>query len=447
MTPCLRAIALIRRVLPKGELGQGLLALGGGAAIGQIAVIASSPILTRLYSPAEVGAYAAAISILSVLLTVTCLRYEFAIPLPPGDLVAANLLALSSLTTLAMSLATALAVWLVGAPVLALLGTSVLTPYMWLLAVGQFGGGLLNAFTGWALRKRAYPDIAGTRVIQSFILVATQVALGIGGIGATGLLLGDVAGRIAGPVQLARALWRSHTSTFRGVSRAGVVGAARRYRRFPIFSSWSALLNAVGAVAPLLFLVASYGAGPGGHFAVAQRIIALPAAIVASAVAQIFFVEAARLRRDKPGELARLFGRTTRGLALAAIGPFAFGAALAPIVAEPIFGQGWYQAGLFTAILAPMYYLQLVTSPTGGTLDVLERQELALARELLRLCLLGGAFVIAATAHLSAIQTVGLLSFVGSLIYLLYGLLSWRAIIANRTTPRLASDTGRDISE
>jgi hypothetical protein len=77
-----------------------------------------------------------------------------------------------------------------------------------------------------------------------------------------------------------------------------------------------------------------------------------------------------------------------------------------------------------------MYLLTLVTSPTGATLDVLERQDLHLARELLRLVLVGGAVLIAAAAHLTPAGAVAVLSGAGCAVYCLYGLISWYAIVS-----------------
>ncbi len=50
--------------------------------------------------------------------------------------------------------------------------------------------------------------------------------------------------------------------------------------------------------------------------------------------------------------------------------------------------------GLFATILAPMFYVQLITNPTHGTLIVLERQDLHLQREIARLLFLGGTVAV-----------------------------------------------------
>ena len=436
----------VRSRLPHGDFGRGVVTLVAGTGLAQIIVIASSPIFTRLYSPADYGAYAVALSILSILISVTCLRYEFAIPLPEDDVVAAHVLALSLLIAAGMSLASGIVLWLVGPWLFAMVGATVLSPYALLLSLGQFGGGVVSAFTNWAIRTKTFSQIAATRLTQSGTLVSVQIALGIAGFGAIGLLIGDVAGRISGSSRLARAAWRSNASSFRQVSRMGVLAAAQRYRRFPIFSSGSALLANVGVQMPVLFMVAFYGTTVGGQFALAQRVGAIPITLVAAAVGQVFIADAARLAHDEPKAVRTLFGRTTRNLARLAIGPAGLVAILAPILAGPVLGANWAETGVFVAILVPSFYLEFVMAATGDLLYVLERQDLHLAREILRFCLIGGAVPLAATVGLPPTGAVMVVSAAGCLTYGLYGLISWRAIVRHRGRTPTVADEGHSLA-
>lgn len=427
----MKIVERVRGTIPQGGLSRGVLTLVAGTGLAQLIVILSSPVLTRLYSPADYGVFAVAISVLSLLLTITCLRYEFAIPLPEDDVAAANVLALCLVVALCLSSVAAVVLWMAGGSLLTFLGAPALGPYVMLIPLGQLGGGAVGALTFWAVRTRRFADIAAMRLTQSAVLVAAQVGLGLLGAGPPGLLVGDVSGRIAGSNRLAVAGWRSHASSFRQVSRAGMVAVARRYRRFPILSSPSALLNTLANQAPLLLLVALYSAPVGGQYALADRLCSLPLTLIAGAVAQVFVAESAQLAREQPEELRRLYRSTTLSLARTAFFPAVLLAVTAPFLAGPIFGSNWQQAGLYVAILAPMYYLTFVTTATGDVLSVLERQDLHLGRELLRFGFLASPIVVAAALGLPPVWAIVLLSVMGCVNYALYGLFSWRAIEVN----------------
>jgi O-antigen/teichoic acid export membrane protein len=409
---------------------------GTGAA--QLVTIIASPVLSRIYSPSDFGIYSVAISIL-ILSVVTCLRYEFAIPLPKDEVAAANLLGLALLANLGMSAATGAILLLFGPWLLAAFGATVLTPYVGLLVLAQAGAGILSALTNWAIRTKSFSAIAVNALSQSGIQSSVQIGMGLAGLGAPGLLLGTVAGTLAGCVVLANAALRTHVEAFRRVSWAGVRAVAVRYRRFPIFSSWSALLGQIGVQAPLLLLVAFYGTGVGGEYALAQRLCLLPVNLVAGSVGQVFIAEGARLARTQPDSLRRLFIRTTWTLTRIGVGPAIMIGVAAPFLIPVVFGQRWQQAGVFVAIMVPMYFFVFVLTSTGDILYVVERQGLQLAREIARVTLLGGSVLVAGEAHLPPVGAVVALSGVGSLMYLLYGAITWRAIITHGLHPHPAS--------
>jgi O-antigen/teichoic acid export membrane protein len=431
----MRFVARLRSPLPRGEFFRATLTIVAGTGAAQLIVIVTSPILTRLYSPSDYGIYSVAASIL-ILSVVTCLRYEFAIPLPKDDVAAANLLGLSLLANLGMSAATGVVLLLFGPWLLALFGASVLAPYIALLALAQAATGFVSAFTNWAIRTKNFSEIAVNRLYQSGALVGVQIGLGVVGLGAPGLLLGAVAGSLAGSVRLAQAAWRTHAEAFRRVTWSGIRAAAIRYRRFPIFSSWAALLGQLGVRAPFLLLVAFYGTDVGGQYALAERLCYLPLTLVAASVGQVFIAEGARLVREQPAELRRLFRRTTWNLARVAIGPAIMIAVAAPFLTGLVFGHRWAEAGLIVAVLVPMFYAQFVLTSTGDVLYVLERQGVHLVREIIRFSLLGASVLVAGLMHLPLFGAVAALSATGCLTYVLYGAISWRAIVTYRPHPQ-----------
>jgi hypothetical protein len=73
-----------------------------------------------------------------------------------------------------------------------------------------------------------------------------------------------------------------------------------------------------------------------------------------------------------------------------------------------------------------MFFLQFVSGPVGGTLDVLERQDLHLLREIVRLVLLSGAISLAAALDRGPLAAV---VFLGSLSYALGAMLAWYAVM------------------
>ncbi len=441
-------MAIVERLrgrLLRGDFSRAVLTLVLGTGVSQGIVILSSPILTRLYQPADYGVFSIATSIMAILISVTCLRLEFAVPLPKDDGEAANVLALALLVNAAMTVVALVVLALVGDAILGALGGAALGAALLLVSLGQLGGGAVSVLTNWAVRTKDFGTIAATRMLQSISMVVLQVGLGFLGFGATGLLVGAVAGRIAGSSRLARAAYTSHSAALRSVSRRGIAAAARRYHRFATLSTPSALLNTLGVQAPLLILVATYGPETGGYYALADRICSVPLTLVAGAVGQVFLAETARDAHTDPHAIRGLFVRTTRTLVRMGVLPTVALAILAPLLAGIVLGRDWTQTGVYVAILAPMYLVTFAATATGDALYVLERLDLQLLREVVRLVLLGGAIPVAAAAGLSATGAIVVLSVAGCIAYVIYGAITWWAILANeRRGPRPAGRATHD---
>ena len=160
-----------------------MLTIATGTGIAQIIVVASSPILTRLYTPADYGVFSVATAMMAILIAVTCLRYEFAVPLPEADETAANVVALALLVDLGLGMASFVFLGLAGAPILAFFGAAALGPYVFLITLEQLAGGATSTLVSWAVRTKTFSEIAAFRLTQAVVVVGAQVGLGVAGLG------------------------------------------------------------------------------------------------------------------------------------------------------------------------------------------------------------------------------------------------------------------------
>lgn len=378
---------LVRALLPKGGFARSVAILAGGTVAAQAVTAIAAPLLTRLYRPEEFGLLAAYAAILTVVGAVAALRYEMAILLPEPDdePVAANLLAVSLLLTLATSLLTALVFpWLLR---LRLLGAALesLWPYVWVLPIGLMGAGFTLALSNWAIRLRAFSHVSSTKVAQLSVQSGAQVALGFLPIGPLGLLLGDALGRIAGLSALCRLAWQRSQAALRSISLEGMRQAARRYRRFPLFASWAALITAFSLQLPFLLMQAWYGAQVLGWFSLANRVIVLPLLLIGQGVSQAYMGEAARLAVQDPPALRRLYLHCAQRLFLAALLPMAVLLLFGPELFALVFGEAWREAGLYARLMSLMLLTFFVAWPLSATSNVLEQQGLQLAWDVGRL--------------------------------------------------------------
>jgi O-antigen/teichoic acid export membrane protein len=198
------------------------------------------------------------------------------------------------------------------------------------------------------------------------------------------------------------------------VTRASLVAVAARYRRFPLLTSWSGLLNVGSLQLPSILFSAGFGAAAAGLYALSFKMLVLPTMLVAQAVGQVFLSRAATVARE-PERLRQLTERTALALFACGLPVFAAVAVGGPQLFATVMGSQWEQAGRYAQVLAPWFVVWLVSNPLSGMLSVREWQGSALAFSAFEFTLRLGALLIGARRG-SPMLAVALLSASGVII-------------------------------
>jgi O-antigen/teichoic acid export membrane protein len=246
--------------------------------------------------------------------------------------------------------------------------------------------------------------------------------------GPIGLLLAHLAGESAGSASLFAAAWKKDRAPLSAVSLQGMRKTAGRYKHFPIFFGTANLIDVLGSNAPQLFFAAFYSAEVAGWFALAQMVIAAPLTIVVNSVDQVYLGEAARLHRDDPKSMRRFFLKLTGQIALIVTIPVAVICILAPWFFPIIFGPDWEIAGRYGQILGLMFAFRLVTVPLSNTLTILERQDLFLPWDCVKLVMVVGALLAGKALGFSPIVTIAAYSVSMSTAYVLLWIIIWQVL-------------------
>ncbi len=415
--------------LTGGRFVRAVAVLLGGSALGQALVLVFSPVLTRLYAPAAFGELAVFTASLYVLTVISALRFEIAIPLPRDSEDATALLRLALTVVTLTTAAVTVLVLVAGKRVAGLLNTPELTPHLWLLPLTLLLAGWYASAASWAVREQRFPWIARAILAQNGVMVLVQVALGLAGSSAIGLLAGVTLGQAAATATLALLLLRSGEARRLLVMPAAAVRVvAGGYRRFPLLSFPAALTDSFSLSLPMLALAVLYDPHVVGLYVLAQRLLARPVELLAAAVCQVYNANIARAAVDAPERLMGLFQRVSWTM-LALSVPYVAGLSVAAHWLVPvIFGDAWAEAATYMALLAVMYTGHALASPTAGTLDLLQRQDLNLMRELARLALLATAIGVASVLAVRPAVAVALLSAAAATAALFYVALAAYAI-------------------
>lgn len=368
-------LAVSRR---KASFSGDVLKLVSGTTIAQAIGILITPILTRLYAPEAFGTLALFISITSILGVIACMRYELAIMLPESDEEAVNLLAVSLGFTVLLSLLTIPLIWWGRTSLLNLLNAQDLAPYLWLIPPMVLGAGIFLALNYWNSRTKRFGRLSIARVIQAGSIHSIKLGAGFAGytMGAT-LIGANVIGQVIATVILAGQIWRDDAKLFlRSIRWQGMWNGIKRYRKFPLFSIWSALLNNISWQLPAILLSAFFSSTVVGYYALGFRVIKLPMSLIGGAIAQVFFQRAAEAKMQ--GMLSNLVENVFRRLAMIGLFPLLMLTLIGPQLYRVVFGPEWVEAGVYTQILSVWAFFWFVSSPISTLFSVLEKQDFGL---------------------------------------------------------------------
>ncbi|MHB9038601.1 MAG: lipopolysaccharide biosynthesis protein [Armatimonadota bacterium] len=430
--PVLKRVGdLLVRLLPAGSLKRQAAILTTGTVIAQAITVLSSPLLTRLYTSSDIGHLQVYLSISGFFLVIASLRYETAILLPDKDETAANLVAFSMIATIGLAL-------LLLAGVIHLRGTTLfakqlegIRPYIYLMPVSMCGAGFYQILSAWALRKKNFRSVANTRVTQTLTSSTIQLSTGAMHLGVFGLLLGEAAGRVNGSLSLMREAWKRDNSVFRAIRPQEMWAAGMRYRRFPLISVSSSLINTAAAALPTLLIATWFGSSVVGYYAMADRITAAFFALLCNSISQVYLASAATLVEKDPVGLRRLFVQMLKKLILLSVPVCLVIVLIGPWSFAKVFGNSWREAGVYAQLLCITAWVGFVSSPLMPTLNIFEKQTLQLVWDIGRTLLTCGGPYLAHKMHASPRVVVFVYGLAMMLGYACHLLLSYLAILDN----------------
>lgn len=243
-----------------------------GTALGQGSVIVATPLLARLYSPAEFGQLALLLTVAAYAAAAGCLRYDLALSSSPQE-DAPGLFWLCVFSALIVMIATGLVAllpwrdWSDSGLV-----SVVERPVLLALTVGAVA--LAQAVSSESVRASQFTRLAILKASQGLFFAGASLLTVIGLVVAV-----PVSYAVAAAVSVRRVTFPS----FRSVRQAAV-----RYKSFPLLSLPGALFDVLACSAAVLVVSASYGMEELGQFSQVQRFVGAPLLLVSASLFQVF---------------------------------------------------------------------------------------------------------------------------------------------------------------
>ncbi len=367
----------IQRILTKGTFAFDVAVMTSGPGVGQLIFLGFSPILMRLFTPGAFGNLALVMSISAIISILITLRYEMAIPIATDDKKAINLFILSIGFCTMFTIVLLILFLIIKTTIMSFL--SIPEPnILFFIPLTAFIEATINTFHYWFIREKRfaipsisrtlfYSGMVGTQFILFFTINENIIAL----------LVGFIIGQIISLLFLVIIFIKEENNISVYVNFNVIIKEAKKFKKFPLFSTWNAGINTLARNLPPILLNLFFTKEIVGQFYIATRLMNIPLNILQSSVSQVFYQRVLELLKQKHA-LKHFFNTTVLKLGAIIFVPlliiFFWGESILPF----ILGTKWKLAGQLISILVPLYFFRFIISPMSTIFAATGKQHYAL---------------------------------------------------------------------
>jgi lipopolysaccharide exporter len=374
------------RSLYSSEFFRNVATLMTGSTVAQLIALAIYPVLTKIYEPDELGLFSLYMGIIAITGIVSTGRYQLAILMPAEDKKAVNLAALGFLLAVGVSLVLLVVVILFRGGIAGAFQVPGIEKWLWFVPLSTVLIGFFQVSIYWHNRHKRFRNTAAGNLVQSIVnsgvKLTTSGAVPAGG----GLILGAIAGQVAGAGYFLFTWLRRFRSFFKAVSREGMKEVAVLYYRFPGFNLPNNLVNNISNSLPVFLLGAWFGAAELGLYSLGFTMIFRPMNLVTNSMEQVFSQRVIKKFNDRISIRRDFFTLLKRSFQVGII-PFLLAGIFGPLIFRTIFGAEWEESGRYMQLLVPWFFTAFMANQLTFIPDMFSVQKTAFLLNIIRLVL------------------------------------------------------------
>ncbi len=369
---------ILQRLAPSGSFQSNVLTLLSGTVLAQALPVLVSPLLTRLYDPADFGIFALYSSISALMAVVATGRYELAVMLPKEHEDAASICVLSVCLAVCVGGLTLAVMAGFGTELAQLFRSNEIWPWLFLVPLSVVMSGFNQTVVYWCNRRGKYHFLAQGGVLQAVTVAAISLMAGYVNGGAAGLIVASVTGMFVYGVFLGYVEFPWNAVRLGMTASGRLRHLALEYRDMPLFSTMEAFVGMAALQLPLFFMTAYYSVSTAGQYSLAYKVVLLPTGMIGSAIGQVFyqrFTSSLMTSEDS----SKLLKKTWLTLSAIALVPSLTLFFFAPKLFSLFFGASWQEAGEIASYLSVLMFMSFVFSSTSFSHVALRIQHISLA--------------------------------------------------------------------
>ena len=368
---------MLNKIIPKSEFSKNVANVVGGTMLAQLITILLSPIISRLFSPADFGLYSIFLNLALTVSIASTFRYELAVMLPQKDEEAINVVSLSLFISFFFSIIIFLTFQLGGKSLLYLIHSEEVASYIPLLSIYVFFFSVMQTVNYWLSRMKMFRRLSAGKVIQSSVTALGSILIFYIGLKTGGLILAFVFGQVSIGIIYLLFFRKDWLRLKYAVSSKVMKEMFSKYIHFLSFNTPLAFLGVLQDLIVAGLIKYYFGNAAAGFFFMSCRILKLPAGIIGAATYQVFYQRINELFPDGKA-VQHQVSKVYKQLLLLSIPIFGVILIGGPFLFALAFGKEWHEAGVYSQILIPTLLLSFVLAPVSAVTVVTRMQHYAI---------------------------------------------------------------------
>ena len=353
-------INYLRKKYFKSEFLRNAFTLVTGVGIAQLIPILLQPILRRLFSPDDFGAFAVYMSLVGILTVVAMFRYQMAIVIPKDDDEAANIFFLGLILNTIFIIITIICIIIFKDFLIRILDFPEKYSYwLYFIPASVFLFCSYDAMNFWLIRKKAFKSSAINKVVRRSTEGTVQTIFSFLNY-PVGLTFGDiilnVANNISGIIQV-----KKNGLSFSLFDKKKIIFLLKKYIDFPK-NSIPALFNSAATLLPILFINKIYSENITGYFDLSRMVLAVPGILISTAIAQVLLQKLSE-KKNKSLRIRKDLQNVFLVLVLIGIIEIIIILLFGPQLFTFVFGKNGTVSGVYSQILIYSYVFRFIISP------------------------------------------------------------------------------------
>ncbi|UMT80794.1 oligosaccharide flippase family protein [Staphylococcus roterodami] len=378
--------------------------------IAQIILIVTTPIITRLYSPAEFGEFTIFSNIAMILIPIINARYDLLIVNAKNDRIANILSQISFLISLVIILIL-IPVFIVSA----LLFPNFILDFIFIIIM-LFLVSLTNIFTNYLNKERKYKVLSLINVFRAASMSLLQIIFGFLAFGSLGLIVGFSLSYIAG-LTLGYRTFKKHFNIVKDKEEAKAIFIENKNQL--VYSTPSILLNSLSFSVVVFFIGILYTNTEVGIYGMAIRVLGIPVTIISLGLSKIFMQQANDYYIEY-GNFRNLLLKFSSALIIVSIILYVPLYLFSEELVNILLGHSWVDAIIVIKIVIPLFVVRLIVSTVSLSVIVLQKQQLELILQALFLVGTTITFIISKIFSLTFLNFVSINTIVLVISYAIF---------------------------